>query len=529
MNPEDKSIHLWIKKHNIKTETGVPLDFKDHLFMYDIYSDFSPNLVCLKAAQITFSTMEILKTFWQAKHWGVDIIYTLPSSNDVKDFVGAKVNRIIDNNPILQEYVKDRDTIEQKRVGEQVVYFRGTWTSREAIAVSADIVKADEVDRSDQKVVEQYESRLQHSKFGHRSYFSNPSYEGNGVSKYWEKSDKRHWFITCSKCKGEHYMNWPESVDMAKREYICKLCKASLSREDRRVGRWKRMKTPYVPRYRGYWINLMMAPWVDCEDVITQYEEKDEEYFYNFVLGLPYVGSGNKVEESTIRKNIEDKANSMEGQIMIGVDTGLGIHLVVGNHAGLFYWNTSENYDEFERLMTRFKDAVAVFDAQGDLQKPRELQEKYPGRIWLCYYRQDRKTNQLIKWGEKKERGVVQADRNRLIQFVVDEFRGGRIKIYGKSEDWDEFVKHWKNIYRSEEETSLGVMKRVWKRSGADHLCHAVCYWRIGLDRFTGAKGSMIMPDETIFIPTAPTIGYDGTVPLKDLVMPAKEEDWRDV
>lgn len=453
----------------------------------------------MKAAQVTFSTMAILKTLYLAKMKGLDIIYTLPSSSDVKDFVGSKVNRIIMANPVLMDYVKDKDTIEQKRVGDNILYYRGTWTERAAIAVSADLNVFDEIDRSNFKVIEQYASRLQHSKFAWDWRFSNPSYEGVGTHKSWMNSDQRHWFIMCHGCEKEQFMEWPSNIDEERKCFQCKFCKKELTRDERRRGNWVAMGDPKA-KYRGYWISLLMCPWIEASYVLDKYKEMDKETFYNFVLGLPYVGSDNKMGQDTLFQNLTEKLNDQSGNIVIGLDTGLGIHLVVGNDQGLFYHNSSENYDEFEELMARFPKAKAVFDAQGDLHKPRELQEKYKGRVFLCYYQQDRKTHQLIRWGKKEEHGVVRVDRNRMIQFLVDEFRSKRIPLFGNETDWHDYWIHWSNIYRSEvEDKQLHVMKRQWMRSGDDHLVHATAYWRVGMERFGGTGQAEFVGQAPIF------------------------------
>jgi hypothetical protein len=88
---EATSIHAWVLNNSIKTETGVPLDFRNHRFLYDIYIDDSKFIVCEKAAQIGFTTFEILNSFWKAYNQGLDIIYVLPTATDVKDFAGGKV------------------------------------------------------------------------------------------------------------------------------------------------------------------------------------------------------------------------------------------------------------------------------------------------------------------------------------------------------------------------------------------------------------------------------------------------------
>jgi len=117
---DELSIHAWLTKYTIKTETGKPIDFRDHLFLFDIYADQSPKLVCFKAAQIGFTTLAVLKTMWLAKMQKMDIIYTNPSDSDSNQFVSGKVQRIIAQNPILQEYVHGKDSVSQKSVGDSL-------------------------------------------------------------------------------------------------------------------------------------------------------------------------------------------------------------------------------------------------------------------------------------------------------------------------------------------------------------------------------------------------------------------------
>jgi len=217
---EQISVHAWLHNNEIKTDTGIPLDFKDHGYMWDIYSDLSPKQAIIKAAQITMSTCASLKAFWIAKNLGFDLIYTLPTESDRNSFVGGKVNRIIAQNPILQEWTKDKDSIEQKQVGDQLIHFRGTWTQKAAIMVPSDLNIYDEVDASKQDILEQYATRLQHSKHKYEWFFSHPSAPGFGVDRYWQRSNQRHWFIKCD-CGHRQYLSWPESIDLVREVFQC--------------------------------------------------------------------------------------------------------------------------------------------------------------------------------------------------------------------------------------------------------------------------------------------------------------------
>ena len=48
MTPEqyaDLSIYGFLEQYAITNDQGIPLDFRDHAFMWDIYGDWSPRIV----------------------------------------------------------------------------------------------------------------------------------------------------------------------------------------------------------------------------------------------------------------------------------------------------------------------------------------------------------------------------------------------------------------------------------------------------------------------------------------------------
>ena len=527
-----KSIHAWIQENRVRTESGAILDFRDHLFWFDVLSDFSPEQVWYKCAQVGGSTVGIVKSFYAMHRYGLDAIYTLPTANDVKDFVGGKVNRIIANNPVLQSWIKEKDSVESKTVENNQIYYRGTWTERAAIMVSSDLNIYDEIDRSKQDIIEQYASRLQHSKFQWQWSFSNPSVEGNGVSKLWPHSDQKHWFVRCGGCNKRQFLSWPESIDEERREFICKHCHKALTREERRVGEW--VKKYKDRRVSGYWFSLLMAPWVTADKILTLHETKSEEYFHNFVLGLPYVGGGNKVQKHEILQNVTDEINMQDGRVIIGVDTGAHIHYCLGNRQGVFHYGESDGYEEIEGFLRRWPKSIAVFDQGGDLIAPRKLREKYKGRVFLCHYRQDRKTMEIIRWGEGEEDGNVLVDRNRMIELAIGEFRDRRVRLHGTENDWYDFWLHWDHIYRTQKEDALGVIRRTWERSDADHWVHAYVYMRVGMDRFCREEdGKVIVPEKAFKPSTGVDVSLDGKIPVDKRILQMPDartpDDWRNV
>jgi Phage terminase large subunit (GpA) len=543
MKLEDISIHAWIQEHQIKTESGQPLSFKDHLFLFQPYTDESPKQVILKAAQIGFSTLAILKSFWIAKTRGLDIIYTLPTEADVQIFAGGKINRLIGQNPVLQGWVKDKDRVEQKSVGDNIIYYRGTWSQKQAISHSSDLNIYDEVDSSKQDVIEQYSTRLQHSPYKWEWYFSHPSAEGTGVDRYWGRSDQKHWFIRCSGCGKEQYLSWPDSIDPQRRVFICKYCKGELRENDRRVGRW--VAKHKNREFSGYWIPLLICPWVSAEEIIGYFNNKSEEYFWNKVLGLPYVGGGNKLTRTHLMQNLTDEIITPDRneRVVIGLDTGSQLHYVCGTEKGLFlygetaavhgieYHTQGPDYSEIEAFMKRWPRAIVIVDQGGDLIGSRKLREKYPGRVFLCTYTGN-DTSDNPKWGAKDEYGTVSAGRNKFIQLVVDEFSDRLIPLQGTENDWYDYFLHWNNLTRIKEidEKTGSVKRKIWVRSGDDHWAHATVYWRIGISRF--ASEGVIATGSTKELPiNGVELAPDDTMPAQIIkqMRVNKPHDWRRV
>lgn len=475
-------INVWLHAYAITNDQGEPLDFPDHPYLWDIYADWTPRQCIKKCAQVGISTTIVLKALWAAKNKGLDIIYSFPTYDMAQKMVSSKVNRLIGHNPILQQWTRDKDSVEQKRVGKNMLYFQGTQNDTAAIAIPADLYISDEIDRSDQKVVELFSSRLQHSKFGYEWRFSNPSVPENGVDKWWQESDQKEWFVTCTACGIDQILTM-ESIrgDI----FACIKCGVELNR---RKGRW-------IARYKdrdisGYHISSLMAPNLSASWVLQQQRDKSEQQFTNMILGEPYVGSGNYLPRHVLFGNLTPKDNPQDAPPIIGVDTGKYTHFVVGNKYGIFRAEECTGYDPIEAILKADSRAIAIIDQGGDITAPRALQERYPGQVYLCAFVQSQDV--APRW--KEDIGMVNTDRNKAIQLVVDEFGEKRIPLFGKKEEWAEYADHWGHLYRELEEDERGKRKYIWKRNGADHLALATVYWRMGMDRVMGGEGELIMP-----------------------------------
>lgn len=525
---------LWVKKYRIKNEVGFPIEFEKRKFLYDIYNDLSPLQVWLKPPQIGATVCQTIKSFYVAKKKTRQIIYTLPTQGDVQDMVGGSINRIIAQNPILMSWVKDHDTVEQKTVGDSMIFYRGTFTAKQAMMIPSGLNIHDEVDASDPNVIVQYENRLQAQEDGGwRWYFSHPSLSGHGVDIYWQQSDKKEWFITCNKCKHEQILSWPDSIGSDASGlpiYICTACKDELSDSERINGKWKATATG---EFSGYHVSQLMLYNKSAKDIIKAFNDplKDKQHFYNYVLGLPYIGSDDKIEPSVVLRNCVDEVNDQEGRTIIGVDTGDNyISYVLMNKQGVFFYDTERGitatktpYDVIRAHLRRFPKSIAVFDQGGELMNTRQLQAEFPGRVFLCFYNKDRKSIDMVRWGEDDEYWKVSVDRNRMLTLVVEQLRDtGRLRLNGSKEEWAEFAAQFSNIYRekivskeTKDKDNRGLYgnEYVWKRNGPDHYVHALLYAIVGFQRYGGEMATVVGDGVFKDVPTgrivnAAEVGY---------------------
>lgn len=491
----------WITLNGMVTENQKPIEFHDHRFLIDIYADPCDDIVGRKSAQVGWSVAEILKSIHSAQYEKRNIIYALPTNNVVQDFVKPKVNPLITSNPVIAREVSD-DSVSLKKVGDRFIYFKGGFSDREAISISGDTLVIDELDRMpDMGVVNTFDSRLQASAFPKRRRLSNPSGIGFGVDRLFQESNQYHWFIKCSKCNHEWFIDWAPSdeknhyVDQEQQIFACGKCCQELSDKSRRNGRWV---AKYPDRHRhGYWVSQPMAPWVTAKRILEQYQESTIEFFYNYVLGKAYTPSDVLVDRAAIlRANAPGRPTLT--QVCIGVDNGIIKHYVIGSPNGIFRYGKTESWEEIESIFLTY-DAIMVIDANPYPTMPKKLAEKYPGKVFIHYYSQDRKGLGITRWGEGKDKGVVLSDRTKLLDLVAQEINEAKEIYVQPPSELEEMIYHWTNMYRTVEENAQGISQGKWitMEGKPDHLAHSQAYWRVALSkRMTGGMGQIVRPKE---------------------------------
>jgi len=491
MSVEDYSPIFWVLNNKICNEKGEPLDFNEHFFQYDIYREQSPELCIKKCSQVGLTVWLNLRMIHFAQKRGLGSIVTMPSDDDVSDFVASKLNPIIQKNKVIKDSLTE-DSVSLKGIGDAFMHIRGTHSKSAPVSTTCDILAHDELDRSDLHVVDQYSSRNDHSKNPFNWKMSNPSLEKIGIDAEWEKSDQREWVITCGACKEPQTLTWPDSINAQLKCFVCKNCGKPLATKDRGVGVWQPQKPG--ARIRGYHISQLMAPWFNAERILKKYEDQAPDVFFNFTLGEPYRLSAMPsfrqiITDCWTEKKIE------KGPFFMGIDIGIEKHYMIGTAEEIFEVDKVLSREQLQSKIETY-NPVVVMDAGPERTWAEEFKKKYP-KLFLCFLNRDKQTSEIARWGgdkgteeDLKNWGYVWADRSRLIDKVVMDMLEGKTLIGVPRDVLEKFIRHWESMRRVIVDTPDGGKRYVWESaSGLNHWALAQCYYWLARSRGAGKSG----------------------------------------
>lgn len=501
MSPDDigilqaSSCLAWVMMNGIVTENQRLLEFEKHRFLIDIMSDESPNITLKKSAQCGGSVCFILKAAHTCRYRRENVIYVLPTQNIVKDFVQPKVDPLLTGNPAIARLIT-KDSVTLKQIGDRFLYFKGSSSEREAIAISGDTLILDELDRMiDMQVVNTYDSRLQASDNPRRWRLSNPSGIGYGIDALYNDSDSRHWFVKCRYCSWDWFISMEPHddqrhyIDVASATFKCGKCGRDITDADRQNGRWV-AKFPNREAH-GYWLSQVMVPYVSAARIIAQRDESNEQFFRNFVLGEAFTPSDLVVNRETILRACAPSTFTPVG-VALGVDQKAAeLQWVAMSDQGIFAHGRVKSWEEIEHLMLTWQ-ATVVVDAMPYNTMPKQLAEKYPERFYMAYFKES-KGMDTLRW----DGNTVFIDRTRVLDIVASEITDAKLIFRQRPSELENYIAEWENLYRTTEETPDGRTKSTWlKRENRESdWPFATLYARVAHSRVLSAGvGSVVEP-----------------------------------
>jgi hypothetical protein len=410
------------------------------------------------------------------------------------------------------------DNATLKRMGASTLYFRGAQKHSQAISVPADIIVNDEYDFSDQAVMDTFEKRVGASKLKWFWRFSTPSIPDFGINALYKDTDERHWLVRCTSCG-----KWQDVTfehNLLKRKggtpyFGCRRCSVRLKR---RNGAWVakypnkandaqydaqgRLVAP-ADGMRGYWINPLTFTYVTATSVWNEWrkvERKNTSFarkrFYNFDLGVPYLSGEGLITRDTILRTMQASVPET-GFNVLGVDQGDLLHWVVrrvlptGRMAVVAYGVTND-FNRIDSIISLYRVRSGIIDALPNKHNARDLVQRFRGRMWMAYYKDQREERKYVTENKKREAekrkkeqeaetSTMHLDRTETLDDSAQDWIDGMAFLQGDplknlSEDQENFIRQMTNMKRDLAEDSKGNTVAVWMKVGDDHYRHADNY-----------------------------------------------------
>ncbi len=332
----------------------------------------------------------------------------------------------------------------------------------------------DELSRSDQNAITTYKSRTKASAYKGRWLFSNPGTERDELDLAWHLSDQKEWVIKCPHCADEHYMVWPESIDIEAKCYVCRACKVPISDDVRRAGKW----VPQNPASKtsGYHINHLMCCWITAEEIIAD-SQGDPAYFNNFVLGKAYSPGDLSVSKTTIL-DLWTPKDLDTGPRYLGIDVGNMKHYVIRSDRGLLKVGRTTNNAELEDLIAYWKPTSGVIDAMPDNTLAKYIVDKYPF-MQMSYFMENANNPQtIVWWGEGDKKGIVYSHRDRILDRMLTDMIEAKYLIGVPTDaNFRDYIKHFETLRREKVVNNKGIERYIWaSTTGVDHYVFADLY-----------------------------------------------------
>lgn len=516
--------------------------FAGHEWMVPVVDDWHPQQVMEKAGQVSVTESLLRKClYYLDRHQGHRLIYTMPTLQILRDFVKTRLRGILEGCPRvsnlaeLKEAKKQRDSLTAVQVGRSWMMMKATVGDRAGISDPADMVVADEWNKSDLDNVSKFRSRLGHAVNPVMIGFSNPTTPGVGVSEMMEVSDKNEIVIECPYCGEWQEQDWePEELwtkdwpafirrraDLREKRsetdgdewgYGCRKCQRELVYHA--SIRWAWRAEYELPRtidgkrhnWRGRHISRMNGwAWLSAEQIVTDFfAYANIADAYSMVLGRPFSHGSGKMTQQHVRECEIDGIRWQTGGngTVMGIDQGVGVHYIwvvdpvtssngqlapravhVEAWKGDLFDDDGKN-GRMSDLMQQYNPVLVVFDAAPNLEAAEKMCKKHMGRVWRAMYPpQDMLTMvEPVTIDRDEPDYVVRISRNSMLSHVSRMVKAGEVQLPPLDDAPGgigmEVVRHFTKpslVY------DAGDMKRGRWVGGPDHLFHAMGYACAGL------------------------------------------------
>jgi hypothetical protein len=497
--------------------------FDHHPWARDMHDCEADLMVGMKAAQMGYTEVAINKAFYTLDIQQSSVLYVLPTQPDAKDFSAGRFDPALELSPHLKTLFSDVKNVGMKTArNNAILYVRGARSKSQLKSLPVSKVILDELDEMPAEniplVFERVSGQLDHQIF----MLSTPTIPGRGIDVYYQDSSQDHYFFPCPRCGRQTELIFPDCLivtgddpggtDVLNSYIICNECKQPLDHKQKPdylpKGHWVSGRTDRASR--GYHINQLYSPTVAPYQLAIQLLESKvnpaaEQELYNSKMGMPHTIEGACIDDEMIDACIVNSVSLAKpnppkhGRLRtIGIDVGNVLHVVCLEwsfekgatgcyNSDLHKYSVPtliaatklEHFEQIPAFVAAMGAHFIVIDANPEHRKGIEIARKYPGRVRLCYYSNNKDTTMIDVRDE--ENCGIHVSRTSWLDVVFARFKNKRIRLpVDISYEYRSNVKALTRIYENDRDGNP-VGKYVKRDKDADHFAHATLYGELAL------------------------------------------------
>src|SRR4051812_15065908 len=311
---------------------GSRITFPDRPYLPQIYASRARRIVLRTSRQVEKSTFLANSLAFQLTVVpGIRILVATPRWDQALLFMQSRLLPTVDQSPVIRRVLTN--SREQMRIKNMrfrngsELFVRAVFHSADsARGISADILLVDEFQDVAEGALAVLQETLSHSEVGQTILVGTPKLLENQLDCAYAESTANEWTLDCPNCSS------PVILDercLGPAGIRCPKCEAAL---DVRTGRW----VPRNPNSKwgdGFWINHLMAPWLNYPEILERQRTYDIAAFKNEVLGLPttlgeHIVTREELEAccgpAPMAQSLADIPEQMRRRLIVGIDWGGG-------------------------------------------------------------------------------------------------------------------------------------------------------------------------------------------------------------
>jgi len=465
-------------------------------WLVPIYKDKSQQKVFLKSTQCGLSEYAVVSSFAKMMA-GRSVLYILPTLEMRNKFVPNRFDRRVDESEYYKSGNAGTDNRGLKFFWKGSINFVGSNVLGSFREYPADDIYYDELDLCDMKNITYAQDRLSATAelgiVASQTKLSNPTVPKYGIDLAYEESDKKEWHIKCPSCNSWQPLSWfdnfidqqtalPFTPDKTGSPVVvCRSCRKEINRTG--PGEWV---AEHPGRdISGYHISKLFTKQATEAELFAAFlkgkqNATDMQRFYNSDLGLPFTGSGEKLDLDVFSScTIPGYQLPFTSENCVaGIDVGGVLHIRISNLSNgkrrMVYVGTVPNFDELSNILKRYKVRLYVIDARPEYHKVFEFIQKNPGG-WACDFHPDASISDIKV---DKAARTIKVNRTRAFDENVAAYINRQVEL---PENWrtldrgDWLSQMMAPVRRLDEDRKPPAF--IWDEGGQpDHYCLADIY-----------------------------------------------------